>query len=103
MPLIPALGRQGRQISEFMANLVYRVSSRTAKDTQTNPVLTKTKKETKKKRRKEILQFLYGYLKHIKFELIFNLTFIFSLDSQCICIYCLSDILMEIRFSESQI
>jgi hypothetical protein len=36
MPLIPALGRQ---ISEFEATLVYRVSSRTARATQRNSVL----------------------------------------------------------------
>jgi hypothetical protein len=35
MPLIPALGRQ---ISEFEASLVYRMSSRTARATQRNPV-----------------------------------------------------------------
>jgi hypothetical protein len=46
MPLIPALGRQ---ISEFEANLVYRVSSRTARAIQRNPV---KKKEKKKKKRK---------------------------------------------------
>jgi hypothetical protein len=40
-PLIPALRRQsrGRRISEFEASLVYRVSSRTARATQRNPVL----------------------------------------------------------------
>jgi hypothetical protein len=38
-PLIPAIGR-GRRISEFKASLVYRVSSRIAKDTQRNPVST---------------------------------------------------------------
>jgi hypothetical protein len=38
MPLIPALGRQRRRISEFEASLVYRVSSRTARATQRNPV-----------------------------------------------------------------
>ena len=32
------LGGRGRWISEFEANLVYRVSSRTAKTTQRNPV-----------------------------------------------------------------
>jgi hypothetical protein len=32
------LGGRGRQISEFKASLVYRVSSRTAKVTQRNPV-----------------------------------------------------------------
>ena len=42
MPLIPALGRQ---MSEFEANLVYRVSSRTARATQRNPVSKKKEKE----------------------------------------------------------
>jgi hypothetical protein len=32
------LGGRGRQISEFEANLVYRVSYRTARATQRNPV-----------------------------------------------------------------
>jgi hypothetical protein len=40
------LGGRGRQISEFEISLVYRVSSRTAKATQRNPVLEK-KKTTK--------------------------------------------------------
>jgi hypothetical protein len=35
------LGCRGRQISEFKATLVYRVSSRTARATQRNPVLKK--------------------------------------------------------------
>ena len=38
----PLEGR-GRQISEFEASLVYRVSSRTAKATQRNPVSKKKK------------------------------------------------------------
>jgi hypothetical protein len=37
-PLIPALGRQRQGISEFEASLVFRVSSRTARATQRNPV-----------------------------------------------------------------
>jgi hypothetical protein len=32
------LGGRGRQISEFEASLVYRVSSRTSRTTQRNPV-----------------------------------------------------------------
>jgi hypothetical protein len=47
------LGGRGRQISEFEASLVYRVSSRTAKDTQRNPVSknkNKNKKQTNKKK-----------------------------------------------------
>jgi hypothetical protein len=41
--LIPALGGKGKQISEFKASLVYKVSSRTAKVTQRNPYLEKPK------------------------------------------------------------
>jgi hypothetical protein len=45
------LGGRGRQISEFEASLVYRVSSRTAKATQRN--LSRKKKKRKKERKKE--------------------------------------------------
>ena len=44
--MIPALGGRGKWISEFEANLVYRVSSRTAWATQRNPV-QKTKQNIK--------------------------------------------------------
>jgi hypothetical protein len=48
------LGGRGRQISEFEASLVYRVSSRTARASQKNPVSKKKKKKKKrKKKRKE--------------------------------------------------
>jgi hypothetical protein len=50
-PLIPGLGGRGRQISEFEASLVYRVSSRTARATQRNPV-SKNQKRKKKKKKK---------------------------------------------------
>jgi hypothetical protein len=55
MPLIPAFGGRGRWISEFKACLVYRVSSRTARATQRNPVLKRKgkKKENKGKKRQE--------------------------------------------------
>jgi hypothetical protein len=42
------LGGRGRQISEFAANLVYKLSSRTAGAIQRNPVLKKKKQKTKK-------------------------------------------------------
>jgi hypothetical protein len=45
MPLIPALGGRGRQISEFKVSLVYRVSSRTPMATQRNPVLKKQQQQ----------------------------------------------------------
>jgi hypothetical protein len=58
------LGGRGRRISEFEANLVYRVSSRTARATQRNPVSknkktkqqnkTKVNKQTKKSAKKTI-------------------------------------------------
>jgi hypothetical protein len=40
---------RGRQISEFEASLVYRVSSRTAKATQRNPDSNKKTKNRNKK------------------------------------------------------
>jgi hypothetical protein len=46
------LGGRGRQISEFEASLVYKVSSRTARATQRNPVSEKPKTKKKKKRRR---------------------------------------------------
>jgi hypothetical protein len=46
------LGGRGRQISGFEASLVYKVSSRTARATQRNPVLGK-KEKRKRKRKKE--------------------------------------------------
>jgi hypothetical protein len=56
-PLIPALGRS-RWISEFEDSLVYKVSSRTARAIQRNPVSknkkqNKTNKQTKKKTKKQ--------------------------------------------------
>jgi hypothetical protein len=48
------LGGRGRQISEFEASLVYRVSSRTARATQKNHV-SKTKKEKEKRKLKLLL------------------------------------------------
>ena len=46
------LGGRDRWISEFKASLVYRVSSRTAKAIQRNPV---SKNQTKKKKKKKAL------------------------------------------------
>jgi hypothetical protein len=47
------LGGRGRQISEFEASLVYKVSSRAARAVQRNPVSRKKKnKQTKTKNKK---------------------------------------------------
>jgi hypothetical protein len=46
------LGGRGRWISEFEASLVYRVSSRTARATQRNPVSKKPKPKNQKKKKK---------------------------------------------------
>jgi hypothetical protein len=52
-------GGRGRQISEFQASLVYKVSSRTARAVQRKPCLEKTNKQTNKQtNKKEDLQFL---------------------------------------------
>jgi hypothetical protein len=42
---------RGRQISDLEASLVYKVSSRTARAIQRNPVSKKKKKKKKKKRK----------------------------------------------------
>jgi hypothetical protein len=47
------LGDRGRQTSEFEASLVYKVSSRTARATQRNPVPKKTKQNKTKKKVKK--------------------------------------------------
>jgi hypothetical protein len=46
------LGGRGRQISEFKASLVYKVSYRTARATQRNPVSKKKKNKNKNKKKK---------------------------------------------------
>jgi hypothetical protein len=72
------LGGRGRQISEFKASMVYRVSSRTARATQRNPVSKKqkqkqkTKTKTKKQNRtkkKEFLLFVFFFNLCIKRKL----------------------------------
>lgn len=50
---ISALARQGRQISEFEATLVYRECSRLAKATQRNPVYKEQENQTKLKKERE--------------------------------------------------
>jgi hypothetical protein len=47
------LGGRGRRISEFEASLVYRVSSRTARAIQRNPVSKKTLKTKQNKTKKK--------------------------------------------------
>jgi hypothetical protein len=47
------LGGRGRWISEFEASLVYRVSTRTARATQRNPVSKNKKQKTKKQKQKK--------------------------------------------------
>jgi Sec-independent protein translocase protein TatA len=47
------MGGRGRRISEFKASLVYKVSSRTARATQRNPVSKNQKKKKKKTNKKQ--------------------------------------------------
>jgi hypothetical protein len=46
------LGGRGRQISEFEASLVYRVSSRIARATQRNPVLKNKNKQQQQQQKR---------------------------------------------------
>jgi hypothetical protein len=55
------LGGRGRQISEFKASLVYRVSSKTEKpclEKQTNKKQNKQKKKKRKRKEKEKKNYL---------------------------------------------
>jgi hypothetical protein len=57
------LGGRGKRISEFEASLVYRVSSRTARTAQRNPVSKKpkTNKQTNKNKKGKIKRnYLYS-------------------------------------------
>jgi hypothetical protein len=47
------LGSRGRWISEFEASLVYKVSSRTTKVVQRNPISETNKQASKPKRKKK--------------------------------------------------
>jgi hypothetical protein len=53
---------RGRQISEFVVSLVYRVSSRKARATQRNPVSKNQNKQTNKqtKNKKGFVSFIWG-------------------------------------------
>jgi predicted S18 family serine protease len=53
IPLIQHTGSRGRQISEFKVSLVYRVSSRTARAIQRNPVSKKQQKTKNKQKNKK--------------------------------------------------
>jgi hypothetical protein len=57
------LGNKGRQISEFEASLVYKVSSRTARAIQRNPVSKKNKKQKTKKKKERQGWMLQGLLR----------------------------------------
>ena len=60
------LGGRGRHISELKASLVYRVSSRTARATQRNPVLKTSKSNPPlKKRRGDIER---GFIRNVNIE-----------------------------------
>jgi hypothetical protein len=52
------LGGRGRRISEFEDTLVYRVSSKIARDTQRNPVSKLTNKQKTKTKQKIILGYI---------------------------------------------
>jgi hypothetical protein len=56
------LGSRGRWISEFEASLVYRVSSRTARAAQKNPVSKQTNKQTNRNNTKQKLRGLERWL-----------------------------------------
>jgi uncharacterized protein (DUF2252 family) len=64
--VVAHLGGRGRWISEFEASLVYRVSSRTARATQRNPVSKKQKQKTKNIRAKMLVHIVSPRTEEIK-------------------------------------
>jgi hypothetical protein len=76
------LGGRGRWISEFEASLVYRVSSRTARATQRNPVLktkqNKTKTKNKTTTTKRIYARTYLFFRHHFFKDLFIIISIYT-------------------------
>jgi hypothetical protein len=63
------LGGRGRRISEFKVSLVYKVSSRTARTTQRNPVSKKNKKQKNKKRKKSFQLVFFKYRNISSYEM----------------------------------
>jgi hypothetical protein len=66
------LGGRGRQISEFEASLVYKVSSRTARAIQRNPVSKKQKTKNKNKNKQQQRQKTTKQKNQLKTEGIMN-------------------------------
>jgi hypothetical protein len=52
------LGGRGRQISEFEASLVYKVSSRTARAIQKNPVSREREREREREKERDLVIWL---------------------------------------------
>jgi hypothetical protein len=71
------LGGRDRRISKFKASLVYKVSSRTARAIQRNPV-SKNQKKKKKERKKEKS---FDFLSLFPFSLSFSPHLVISLAS----------------------
>jgi hypothetical protein len=63
------LGGRGRQISEFKASLVYRVSSRSSRAIQRNPV-SKQNNNNNKKKTKTKKEYTYSHIHAVIFFLL---------------------------------
>jgi ABC-type Na+ efflux pump permease subunit len=80
MPLTQQLGGRGRQISEFEASLVYRVSSRTARATQrTLSGKTKTQQTKKPNKQKESILGFFLFFGFFVLFLLFLFCFVLFL------------------------
>jgi hypothetical protein len=79
------LGGRGRQIPEFKASLVYRVSSRTARATQRNPV-SKTNKQTNKIPFKLVFNYFIYLLLWGVVYFVLLLLLLFCFEAQFLCV-----------------
>ena len=92
------MGGRGRWISEFEASLVYRVSSRTARAIQRNPV---SKREREREREREPIETLYLLLPGV-FLFVYFVVVFFKTGFLCIALAVLKLTLWTRLASNSQ-
>ena len=76
------MGGRGRQVSEFEASLVYKVSSRTDRAIQRNPVLKNKTKQNKTKQTNKIGLLIIG---NTYGSMLFSSPILFEKGVDCYC------------------
>jgi hypothetical protein len=76
------LGGRGRRISKLEASLVYRVSSRTARATQRNPV-SKKQNKTKNKQKKRTCDIHFSIFNNVCIKVLYDISFLEKEGQEC--------------------